>query len=60
MGSLDLYFILYTRLTRASVDPSVGSHTVGPLSLSGEHALIALYVGHPLEVVVVMATLYKI
>ena len=57
MDSLDVYHILYTRPTRVSVDPLVNSHIAGPLFLLGEYALIALYVGHPLEVVAVMAAL---
>jgi len=38
-GNLDVYHIIYTQPIRASMDSPVSSHTVEPLSLSGEHTL---------------------
>ena len=58
-GSLVVYHILYIRPTRASVNPPVSWHTAESLFLSSEHALVALCVEHPLEVVVVTTTLCK-
>ena len=59
-GNLNVYHILYTQPICASMDSPVSSHTARPHYLSSEHALVALYVEHPLELVTVTAALCKI
>ena len=42
---MDVYHILYTQPIRASMGSPASSHTAGPLSLAGGHALGALIPG---------------